>query len=196
MENIDYKKYKWFFTSSGKLVIGGKSAEQNEEVIKKFAKNKRIILHTKAPGSPFSVIISNHERVNEKDIDEAAVFTASFSQEWKKKKKVAEVHVFESEQIKKDKKMKLGTFGIIGEVTSIKPSLVLDVGFQKDKIKAVPHGILKKPLIMVAPGNIEKEKFAEELENIVEEKTMMLVKKEEILQALPSGGFKILKLSK
>ena len=35
METKDksYEKYKWFVTSSGKLVMGGKNAEQNEEIM-------------------------------------------------------------------------------------------------------------------------------------------------------------------
>ena len=32
-KEIDYKKFRWFFTSSGLLVVGGKSAEQNEAVV-------------------------------------------------------------------------------------------------------------------------------------------------------------------
>jgi len=34
----DYKNYRWFFTSNNVLVVGGKSDEQNEKVIKKLSK--------------------------------------------------------------------------------------------------------------------------------------------------------------
>ena len=40
---INYQKFRWFYTSSGILVIGGKSAEQNEEIIKQ-AKDDDLIL--------------------------------------------------------------------------------------------------------------------------------------------------------
>ena len=43
----DYKKYRWFITSSNKLVVGGKSAEQNEFLIRHFVdqKCKYIVMH-------------------------------------------------------------------------------------------------------------------------------------------------------
>ena len=50
MDKIDnvidnYQKYKWFFTSSGKLVVGGKSSEQNDELLRKLnASNKDFIV--------------------------------------------------------------------------------------------------------------------------------------------------------
>ena len=32
----EHEKYRWFYTSNKHLVVGGKSAEQNEEVINKY----------------------------------------------------------------------------------------------------------------------------------------------------------------
>ncbi|HDI03158.1 MAG TPA: DUF814 domain-containing protein, partial [Candidatus Pacearchaeota archaeon] len=51
-----YEKFRWFFTSSGKLVIGGKNAEQNEKIINEMLEDNDVVLHTKARGSPFCVI--------------------------------------------------------------------------------------------------------------------------------------------
>ena len=48
-----YEKFRWFFTSGGKLVIGGKSAEQNEEVLKAHLDRDDLIMHTKQAGSLF-----------------------------------------------------------------------------------------------------------------------------------------------
>ena len=48
--------FRKFITSSGKLVLGGKSAENNEQLIKQ-AEAGEVVLHTKAPGSPFVNII-------------------------------------------------------------------------------------------------------------------------------------------
>ena len=68
----EYKKYRWFITSSGKPVIGGKSAEQNESLMKEIFKTKKnyITIHTKEPGSPFSVILADIKNISEKDIEE------------------------------------------------------------------------------------------------------------------------------
>ena len=40
----DYKKYRWFFTSSDNLVIGGKSAEQNEEIMKDSVSREALVI--------------------------------------------------------------------------------------------------------------------------------------------------------
>ena len=77
----DYLKYRWFFTSEGKLVVGGKSDEQNEEVIKNFLRPDYLIMHTSLPGSPFMIIQDDNPSKN--DLKETAIFCASFSKQWK-----------------------------------------------------------------------------------------------------------------
>jgi len=99
-------------TSSGKLILAGKDAETNEKLIEQAGKNE-IVLHTKQAGSPF-VNIKAEGKVSKKDIKEAAIFCAFYSQAWKKarKKKDVEVHYFNGNDIYKDGKMKKGTFGV------------------------------------------------------------------------------------
>ena len=110
-ENTDLKKFRQFNTSSGKLVLGGKSAENNEELIAQ-AKPNEILLHTKMPGSPFCNIKSEKEKVTKEDIYETGVFCAKFSQDWKHNHKDVEMHVFLSQDTRKEKGMKTGTFGV------------------------------------------------------------------------------------
>ena len=73
-----------------------------------------MILHTSAPGSPFVNIKSEGDKISKKDIKEAAVFCAVYSQAWKKAKtkKDIEVHCFLGKDIFKIKGMKTGTFGV------------------------------------------------------------------------------------
>jgi len=103
-------KFREFITSSGTLVLGGKSAENNEELIGQVDSNE-VVLHTKNPGSPFVNIKVN---ASIEDIKEAAVFCAKYSQDWKKsnKKHDVVVHIFKGKDINKEKSMKLGTFGV------------------------------------------------------------------------------------
>ena len=177
---MDYQKYRWFFTSSGILVIGGKSDSQNEQVIKE-AKPNEVILHTKSPGSPFCVIKEFMEENN--DIKEAAIFCASFSQAWKKSKgKPIEVHSFTKQQIKKTKGMKTGTFGINGKVEKIKVIPRLYLTFQEGKLRAVPF---ETDIAMILPGEMRKEQAA-----------LMISKKleipiEEVMSALPADGIAV-----
>src|SRR3989338_10237343 len=106
----DYTNYRWFFTSEGKLVVGGKSDEQNEIVLKYFKKPNYIVMHTTAPGSPFMIIQSDDP--SEEDIKECAVFCACFSKEWKNGKKVIDIDIFYGRDMYKNKNMETGTFGV------------------------------------------------------------------------------------
>jgi len=97
-----------FVTNSGTTILAGRTAENNEELIKQVKKNEEVF-HTSAPGSPFVNIKGKPKRG---DIKIASVFCARYSREWKKKKKDVEVHRFEGKDIYKIKGMKTGTFGV------------------------------------------------------------------------------------
>ncbi len=192
MQENEYKQYRWFFTSSDKLVIGGKSAEQNESFLVKLKKQKinYTIMHTASPGSPFSVILSKKSSAKE-DIEQAAIFTASFSKQWKLKKKKAEIHIFKLSQLYKTKEMKTGTFGVKGKIKKIQAPLQLALVKQKNKLRAIPETAIKqknKILLRIIPGDIEKTLLLEKLQS-----HLPSFSKEEILSALPSGGIKIIK---
>jgi hypothetical protein len=180
----DYEKYRWFFTSSGKLVIGGKNAEQNESIMS-GVENDDVIMHTSSPGSPFCII----KNPSENDIEEAAVFTACFSHEWKRGKDKAEVHIFKGEQVTKNKGMKTGTFGVLGSVKRKKVNLKLILEFQKGKLRAVPYN--GKKGIIIVPGSLDKIQAATKLMDIIKNKKNYPITKEEIMSAIPSDNMAI-----
>jgi len=120
--------FRRFITSSGREVLAGKDRETNEELIGQVEKDNWI-LHTEEKGSPFAEIknspgildaqksrisdIKEEEKnVNKKDIKEAAIFIAKFSQDWKKNKRDVIVHYFKGKDIFKSKGMPIGTFGV------------------------------------------------------------------------------------
>lgn len=205
INKLAYQKYRWFFTSSSKLVVGGKNAEQNEQIIKNFVKPTSIVMHTKEPGSSFVVLQSN---ASAKDLEEASIFCACFSQQWKKvrrskmkkrkgkKTKKVEVHVFKGSQTYKDKKMKKGTFGVLGKVGKREVPLSLFLTKQKRKLRAVPFSAVFSKrktgkIIEIFPGNISKEKTADKIFEILKNRKIKTTK-QEIMQALPAGGFSII----
>jgi hypothetical protein len=180
MVNIEYTKYRWFFTSSGLLVIGGKSADQNEEIVK-LAKQDNAMLHTSDPGSPFCIIIDDVEETD-KDIKEAAIFCASLSKDWKKKKKQIEVDVFRKEQVYKTKGMAKGTFGVKGNVKTIKVEPKLYLTFQEGKLRSVPF---ETDIALITPGELSKEKASE----LISKK--LAIPRDEVMSALPSEGINL-----
>jgi len=185
----DYKNYRWFFTSNNVLVVGGKSDEQNEKVIKNFLRPDYTIMHTSLPGSPFMIIQT--DKPTKKDLDETARFTAAFSKQWKNGKKQIEIDIFKGSQIYKIKTMKIGTFGVKGnkETKKVKPELVLII--QKGKIKAVPSNGKEKILGRIKPGKLTKEKAAEKIAKIIKDKFHLPVHKDEVMQAIPSDKLEI-----
>ncbi len=194
MEFKDYKKYRWFYTSSKILVIGGKNAEQNELLIKtlKEAKKEIIMMHTTEPGSPFSAILAEVKSVKEQDIKECAIFTASFSKAWKAGKKNATVDMFKLSQLNKSKLMKQGTWGVKGEIRRISALLELVLAKQEGKLRAVPPLSVKSEkevLLKIVPGKSDKNLMLPKLQIALEES----FSQDDLLSALPAGGIKIKK---
>ena len=104
-------KFREFKTSSGKIVLAGRNAENNEELVKQAGKEE-IVLHTCLPGSCFVNIKADIKEVTKQDIKEAAVFCARYSQDWRDNKKDVFIHIFTGKNIFKNKEMKTGTFGV------------------------------------------------------------------------------------
>ena len=189
-KDLEYKKYRWFFTKSDKLVYGGKSAEQNEEVVRNLIKGKEnyIMMHTRIPGSPFSVIMASPEKVSESDLNEVATWTACFSRAWRQGLKKTPVDVFLTEQLIKKGSMKAGTFGVLGKIDRINVELKLALTLQKGVLRAVPlDSVKEKKHKVIIPGKRSKEEFA----NILSEE--LKKGKDEVLNALPTGGFSEIK---
>ncbi|MDP1729267.1 MAG: NFACT RNA binding domain-containing protein [archaeon] len=189
INKTDYEKYRWFFTSSEKIVIGGKNAEQNEQIMESVEKDD-VILHTSAPGSPFCII----KNPNKKDIEEVAIFTACFSHEWKKHKNKSEVHIFRGEQVTKNKGMKTGTFGVMGSVETKKVELKLILDFQKGKIRALPPSVAKKKILTIIPGNLDKIQAANKITSFIKDKLNYPITRDEVMSALPSDNIGIVGL--
>jgi len=182
-EKEEYESYRWFVTSSGKIVIGGKNAEQNEQVMRNI-KKEDVIMHTSTPGSPFCII----KKPNKKDLEEVAIFTACFSHEWKKGKKNSYVHMFKGEQVIKKRAMKTGTFGIMGSVDTKKAEMKLALDIQRGKLRAVPVSAAKKKLAVITPGKMTKIEATNKIMKILRDKYHYPASKEEIMSAIPSGN--------
>lgn len=187
--NKNYENYRWFFTSNNVLVVGGKSEEQNELALKNFLKPNYTVMHTSAPGSPFMIIQS--DKPTKKDLQEAAIFCACFSKQWKKSKKSIDIDVFKGEQLYKSRLMKIGTFGVNGdkEIIKVKPELVLVI--QKTKFRAVPKTTKEKKLAEIKPGKLSKEQATEKLAKKIQDKFHLPVSRDEVMQAIPSDRLSV-----
>ncbi|MGC8566134.1 MAG: ribosome rescue protein RqcH [Caldisphaera sp.] len=78
-----YEKYHWVITKNNLLAIGGKDADQNESIVKKYLRDKDIFIHADIHGSPAVVLFNEEEKANEEDIYDAAIITVAYSKAWK-----------------------------------------------------------------------------------------------------------------
>jgi len=97
--------------STEKIVLLGKSAETNEELVNQADKNE-LLLHTSKPGSPFANIKAPTKDLTKSEIYEAAIMCAKHSQDWRDNKKNIAVHTFPKTSAYKEKSMSTGTFGV------------------------------------------------------------------------------------
>ena len=101
-------KFREYVTVSGLRVFGGRDAESNDKLVWN-AKSKDTLLHTSAPGSPF---VNVGAGASKKDLKEAAVFCARYSQDWRDSKKDVVVNKFFRRDMKKGIFMKAGSWKV------------------------------------------------------------------------------------
>ncbi len=187
----NYKKYRWFYTSTRKLVIGGKTALQNDELLHQVttSSDPYLVMHTSEPGSPFCVILSDLKTITRTDREECAIFTGCFSRAWREKKGYAAVDIFLSSQMYKEPSMKAGTWGVETRVEHLKVPLKLVLARQKGILRAVPpQSVARKAIIAcICPGTLDKDDILPKLELETDD----ALSQEEVLSALPAGGSKL-----
>ena len=101
-------KFRRIITKRGTLILAGKDAETNEQIIKQAGKDEDVF-HTESAGSPFVNIKGSPKR---EDIKDAAIFCAKYSREWKSNKQNVIVHKFKGRDVYKTKEMGTGSFGV------------------------------------------------------------------------------------
>ncbi|HOB18294.1 MAG TPA: ribosome rescue protein RqcH [Candidatus Methanoculleus thermohydrogenotrophicum] len=91
-----YHRFRWFTTSDGVLVIGGRDASQNEELVKKYMEGGDLFLHADVHGGSAVIVKGATEH-----LDEAAQFAASYSNAWKAGHFAADVYAARPDQVSK-----------------------------------------------------------------------------------------------
>jgi len=76
-----FERYKWFFTTSGKMVIAGRDAHTNDNIVKKHLKDEDIYVHADIHGAP-SVILKKGKEATPADYRESCIFALAQSKAW------------------------------------------------------------------------------------------------------------------
>lgn len=177
------KKPSWtsqfhhFTTTEGFVVVGGKNADQNEEIVKRRVEDGDIVLHADIVGAPFTVIKSEGKRVTEKAIREAAVLAACYSRAWKLGHGSVEVYWVNPNQLSKEAPagefIGKGAFMVRGKKNYLgKIALELSIGFDGRDIVVCNSNSRKRMKITftIKPGDMEKEEAAKKILSMISEK--------------------------
>jgi len=96
-----YDRFKWFNSSDGFLVVGGRDSDGNEEIFKKYMEKRDFVFHTQHPGAPLTVVKSEGKEVPETTLQEAATFAVSHSSLWKGKSASGDCYMVKGDQVSK-----------------------------------------------------------------------------------------------
>lgn len=171
-----FEKFRWFMSSDGFLVIGGRDATTNEIVIKKYTDKDDLVFHTDMAGSPFVVVKKEGKPgyIPEVTIKEAATFTAVFSRGWKMGMPALNVFSARPEQVTKTAKagefLAKGAFYIQGSVTNYSPEMNYAVGMHEGKIMGGPLSAVKrhcKEYAEVVQGDDKLSDVAKQIKKLI-----------------------------
>ena len=209
-----YERYRWFVTTDGHLVIGGRDASSNSAVIRKHMTENDIVFHAEIHGSPFFLVKNARNLDSGNFIDETAQATVSFSRAWKDGLSSGDAYWVFPNQVKKGaptgQYLPKGSFVIEGKRNFCKGvELKLSIGLiqienNRYTIVCGPSNAIRRRSLVFAslltggsdPMNLAK-KVKSEFVRVISEFDSDLadyLKKivlDEIIRMLPSGQSKI-----
>jgi predicted ribosome quality control (RQC) complex YloA/Tae2 family protein len=200
-----YERYRWFFTSDGFLVIGGRDAASNSAVVRKHLGKNDKIFHGDIHGSPF-FILKDAKDAPDTSMNEVAHATVCFSRAWKEGMYGVSAYWVNPDQIKKSAPsgefLPKGSFTIEGQRNFINSAnLKLAVGIipQEDDyvLTCGPPETIKKNSIcyaIIEPHGSEMvdaaKKIRVEFSKIYEEITKK-ISLDDFVRVLPAGQSQI-----
>ena len=191
-----YEKLRWFVSSDGHLVIGGRDANSNESVVKKYLEPNDIYLHADIHGASSTAIKLNGDDVNDNLLKESGEFAASFSSAWSMGFTSQDVFWVHPDQVTKTPEsgefLAKGSFVIRGHRNYIRGARVkLAIGivdYEGKRIMAGPIESLEKHCdnyVVIKPGFTKKEAIAKKIIHKINEDDLLTL--DDIIRVLPSG---------
>ncbi len=200
-----FERFRWFQSSDGFLVIGGRDADSNEEIYLKYLEKRDLALHTDYPGAPLTVIKSEGHEVPETTIREAGQFAVSYSNLWREGVASGDCYVVRGDQVTKTPEhgefLRKGAFVIRGERRYLR-DVPLGVGLAivDDLLIGGPIAAIKSKssrIIELEPGEYMPDDLAKriyrQLLEVYEDKRYLksIASPEKIVAFLPPGGSRI-----
>lgn len=155
-----FEQFNWFVSSEGYLVISGKTADQNEALVKKYMDKNDLYMHSDAFGSGSTIIKRNNDIIPHITLEEASCFLISHTKCWTQNSPDRTFWVY-SNQVSKTPEtgeyLTKGSFIIRGERNYLSPpklELGLTIVYKEQECEIPKNNITDKTLFalpMLAP---------------------------------------------
>ncbi len=202
-----YERFRWFVTSENFLVIGGRSASMNSEIVSKYMENNDLFFHTQSPGAP-ATVLKNGKEAGERSIYEAAQFAATYSALWKEGKYSGSAYHVNPDQVKRSAKsgeyLAKGSFLIEGKRSFMDVPVSCAVGVEVKNLRVLggPLSAVKTYcdyLVELDIGDKSHNEISVEIAAKLVEKARedekhlvkSIAKPDEVMKFLPPGGSRI-----
>ena len=205
-----YEKFRWFISSEGFLVLGGRDVKSNENLAKRQMGPNDVFLHAALHGAPYTVIKVPDDPPGEKTLEEAAQFAVTFSRAWQDELSSGDAYWVNPEQVSfsppSGEYLPTGAVMIYKSKNYVRRVPVeLGVGVLLEEEHAIPISGPPSAIaaqteyyVQVVPGSGKKGQLVKELisklKGIVPEDKAVLVSQipqEDMMRVLPAGGGKI-----
>ena len=197
-----YHRFRWFETSDGTLVIGGRDAGQNEELVKRYLEGRDQFVHADVHGASVVIVKGETERM-----DEVARFAASYSGAWRAGHLEADVYAVRPDQVSKTPEagefVSRGSFIVRGERTwfrSVPLGIAIGLG-PAGVIGGPPTAVEERAPVRVVlrPGPYEPNDTARRVLRALREKegiesgrgARAILNTEAVARFVPPGGSEI-----
>ncbi|MBI5036515.1 DUF814 domain-containing protein [Candidatus Micrarchaeota archaeon] len=180
-----YGEYHSAFTKNGLLVVSGKSAKQNDELVAKHLKAGDLFFHADVVGASATILKTGGKPPKNEDLDQAAQMAASYSRAWKQSWHAVDVYCVPPEQLSKYSQGEFvgkGAFIVSGQRQWFRNTpLKLYIREKEGYVVVTPEVHSQKPegAVLIAPGSMQKEQAAKQLAK------RFRVREEELLSVLP-----------
>ncbi|MDD1653504.1 MAG: NFACT RNA binding domain-containing protein, partial [Methanomicrobiales archaeon] len=200
-----YHRFRWFETSDGVLVVGGRDAAQNEELVKRYLSGGDTFVHADVHGGSV-VVVKGTTRC----MDQVARFAASYSGAWKSGHFTADVYAAAPDQVSKTPRsgeyVGKGGFIVRGERTWYRDvPLGIAIGLREEPALQVvggpPTALEGRARIRVTlqPGPFEPNDVARKVVRILRERlpadrareARAVLRTETVAAFVPPGGSEI-----
>ncbi|UCC57907.1 MAG: NFACT family protein [Candidatus Bathyarchaeum sp.] len=205
-----FEKFRWFHSSDGFLVIGGRDATTNEILIKRHMEPNDLVFHAEILGAPFVLIKTEGKIPPERTIEEAARLAASYSRAWREMLSTLNVYWVNPDQVSKTPPsgqfLKKGSFMIRGSknfVSGVPLQVAIGVKAGEEEIRVVggPVDAIANQTdvyVEIVPGEQKSSQLAKKIRHQLSTKVPEDLKRsitaiplEEIQRFIPLGRGKM-----